>query len=244
MNAIFLADLDDSLFQTLRKIPADVPHDQLTPLGYAVDGSALSYATPRQMNLLQLIDSSSIFIPVTARSLDALHRVKLPFSRAICAHGGIILGEDGRVDQAWHEAMLAASHSTRSQLAHWLDALKALENPRLSIRIVAEGALDLYVLIKHRGHDVAELGAAADRAIGPLPAGWTDHRNDNNIALMPPWLGKEKAVAHLLPALRAAHPDLPIIGLGDSLTDAPFMALCDFAMTPTGSQLAKPRLLP
>ena len=29
-----------------------------------------------------------------------------------------------------------------------------------------------------------------------------------------------------------------VIGIGDSRTDAPFMGLCDFAMLPTGSQLA------
>ncbi len=55
---------------------------------------------------------------------------------------------------------------------------------------------------------------------------------------MPPFLGKAHAVARLLPRLRQAHPEAPILGFGDSLTDAPFMALCDYAVTPTGSQLA------
>ena len=64
------------------------------------------------------------------------------------------------------------------------------------------------------------------------------HRNGNNAAFLPPFLGKEHAVAYLLPELRRRHPDAPVIGIGDSLTDAPFMQLCDFAMMPAGSQLA------
>ena len=72
-----------------------------------------------------------------------------------------------------------------------------------------------------------------------MPANWTLHRNGNNVAFMPPFLGKDRAVASFLPALRDRFPTAPVIGIGDSLTDAPYMALCDFAMTPAGSQLAR-----
>jgi hypothetical protein len=92
--------------------------------------------------------------------------------------------------------------------------------------------------------DEDALHAVIDAVAGEVPAGWTIHRNGNNAALMPPWLGKAHAVAALLPRLRAAHPDAPVIGIGDSLTDAPYMALCDFAMMPKGSQLAARRWSP
>jgi predicted mannosyl-3-phosphoglycerate phosphatase (HAD superfamily) len=72
-----------------------------------------------------------------------------------------------------------------------------------------------------------------------LPAGWTDHRNSNTVAFLPPYLGKQYAVAHILIGLRARFPNATVIGIGDSITDAPFMQLCDFAMTPSASQLAR-----
>ena len=36
---LIFVDLDDTLFQTLRKCPPDVPAERLTPLGFARDGS-------------------------------------------------------------------------------------------------------------------------------------------------------------------------------------------------------------
>jgi hypothetical protein len=241
MRAITLVDLDDTLFQTLRKCPADVPHDRLTPLGFAADGSPLSYATPRQMQFIQWLAETSHMVPVTARSLDALRRAYIPFKAAVCAHGGVVLDANSEVDTIWAAiiAEKAARHAT--ELAALSDAI-AVEAQARSItiraRVLMEGDLPLYTLAKHADADHAALFAVVDAAVPALPPGWTDHRNGNNVALMPPYLGKEHAVAHILPALRAQYPDAPVIGIGDSLTDAPFMGLCDYAMMPPRSQLA------
>ena len=247
MRAIALVDLDDTLFQTLRKCPPDVPADRLVPLGFARDGSPLSFATPRQMRLIGWLSETAWLVPVTARSRDALMRARVPFTAAICAHGGVIIGEDGEVDPQWHD------HAARQSAAHQAD-LEALcarivaEAQRrltaLRVRVLQEGELGLYVLAKHEDVDERALHDVIDAVAGEVPAGWTIHRNGNNAALMPPWLGKAHAVAALLPRLRAAHPDSPVIGIGDSLTDAPYMALCDFAMIPRGSQLAARALEP
>ena len=247
MRAIALVDLDDTLFQTLRKCPPDIPAEHLVPLGFARDGAPLSYATPRQMRLIEWLSETAWLVPVTARSRDALMRARIPFTAAICAHGGVIIGEDGQVDAAWHE------HAVRQSAAHAgeLEALAARVSAEahaqvtaLRVRVLSEGELGLYVLAKHEDVDEGALHAVIDAIAGGIPPGWTIHRNGNNAALMPPWLGKAHAVAALLPRLRAAHPDAPVIGIGDSLTDAPYMALCDFAMIPKGSQLATRALEP
>jgi hypothetical protein len=109
---------------------------------------------------------------------------------------------------------------------------------KLRVRVLEEEGLPLYVLAKHPDGDAEALAAAIDRVVPEVPPGWTVHRNGNNAAFLPPFLGKQHAVAFLLPELRRQHPDAPVIGVGDSLTDAPFMALCDFAMMPGRSQLA------
>jgi len=241
MRAIALVDLDDTLFQTLRKCPPDVPQDALVPLGFARDGSPLSYATPRQQSFIAWLSETAWFVPVTARSRDALNRVRIPFTAAICAHGGMIVGEDGEPDADWqaHIAREAAAH--RPALERLEAEVTALD-PNLAVRILTEEGTGLYLLVKDPGQDENVLNAAVERVA--VPEGWTLHRNGNNAAFMPPFLGKARAVEALLPRLRAAHPNAPVIGIGDSITDAPFMALCDFAMMPPRSQLGAAALGP
>jgi predicted mannosyl-3-phosphoglycerate phosphatase (HAD superfamily) len=68
------------------------------------------------------------------------------------------------------------------------------------------------------------------------------HANDNNLSLLPRFLGKEKAVEHVLDQHLAGEPRLTL-GMGDSLTDAPFLNLCDYAILPCDSQLARHTLV-
>lgn len=241
IRAIALVDLDDTLFQTLRKCPPDVPVERLTALGFAKDGAPLSYATPRQMRFLEWLAETTHLVPVTARSLDALRRAHIPFRAAVCAHGGVILDDTGAIDAGWAAIITERAMPHADTLARFADAIAAEARTRgaaVTARVLSEGDLPLYTLAKHVDADAEALVAVVDAAIPALPDGWTDHRNGNNVALMPPYLGKAHAVAHILPALRARFPDAPVIGVGDSHTDAPFMALCDFAMLPPRSQLA------
>ena len=237
MRVIALVDLDDTLFQTIRKCPPDIAADTLTPLAFATDGGPLGYATPRQMAFLEWLSEGAHLVPVTARSLDALRRVRIPFAGAVCAHGGVVLGDDGLPDADWAARIAVAAAAEVPTLERLADAVRR-EGPDLRVRVLTEGDVPLYVLIKHPGVDEAALNGAVDRVLHDVPPGWTVHRNGNNIALMPPYLGKRRAVEYLLPGLRARFPGASVLGFGDSVTDAPFMALCDYAMMPTGSQLA------
>ena len=56
--------------------------------------------------------------------------------------------------------------------------------------------------------------------------------------MLPKALNKARAVAYLRQRLEAEHGDIMTFGMGDSKTDARFMAACDYAIIPNGTQLA------
>ena len=239
---IALVDLDDSLFQTLRKCPPDVATHDLSVMAVDRQGNPLSFATPRQKNWIDWLQESTVMVPVTARSFDALSRVNLTFEYAVAAHGGIILRGGMLPCQGWHDRMTAAAAFSKTdldRLAHLLHEAAQACGEDINVRIISEGSLPLYLVAKHvdPAHEAA-LHALAHDFRSDVPSDWTFHINGNNVAFLPPSLGKHHAVAALLPELRSVYPDLPVLGLGDSLTDAPFLALCDFIAMPGRSQLA------
>ena len=229
-------DLDDTLFQTRRKVP-ERRDDELTVASRLVDGSPSGLATPEQRALLALFDGCTV-VPVTARSREALARVDVAAAPAVCANGGCVLDADGRVDAAWH-ALLRERAGAAGACVDDVFALVDGACAGLDVRrwVVAEAGLGLYVVAKANAPGAGDLDALHGSLAGALPAGWRVHVNDNNLALLPPWLAKRDAVAHLLPRLLAAHPGAAVIGVGDSLSDAGFMDLCHYALAPTGSQL-------
>ena len=248
MAAIVLCDLDDTLFSTRRKCPTDVRSEDLTLSAWGSDGAPISYATPAQFRLTKWLENTAVMVPVTARSTEALLRTSIAFDFAISAHGGVVLMRDTasgerQVSPEWHGRMAAALLPCRAMLGDIVESVERdAQQHGVSVRsrIVAEAGLPLYVVVKHGltdGND-PELQRACADTTARLPPGWTAHVNGNNVAYLPPGLGKAHAAAWLLPQLRALYPDRPAIGIGDSFTDAGFMQLCDFAMAPTGSQLA------
>ena len=251
INAITLLDLDDTIFQTLRKCPADIPQSDLTPYAFGADGNPISYATPAQVTLIRWLETTTRVVVVTARSIEALLRSNIKFETAVAAHGGAIIGRSRTakpgnyaLSQVWHRMMEKRLGEYKTELADIIDSINSdAEFHRIHVRprIIEENGLPLYVIVKHGladGND-PELHRVCASTTKNLPAGWTAHVNGNNVAYMPPGLGKEHAVQWLLPQIKEDHPGIPVIGIGDSFTDAGFMEMCDFAMTPTMSQLSR-----
>lgn len=241
-DVIFLADLDNCIFQTIRKCPADVPHDQLVPLGYAKDGSPMSYATPRQMGFLEWMLSTGEVIPVTARSLDATRRVRFPYTRAICASGGVMLGHDGKPDPEWTAALKKESapfDENIRELHRRAGIIAEREGADIRTWIMDEDGVQCCLVLKSNVDDVPQVHAIGAELRKGMPWDWTYHTNGNNVAITPPHIGKARAVARLMPKLREEKPGCTIIGIGDSITDGPFMELCDMAMCPPKSQIGK-----
>jgi hypothetical protein len=233
---IVFLDLDDTLFSSFRKSPSDLT--LFEPVAYDRGGSPLSYMSPRQRAFFDWLRKDAEIVPTTGRNLDAYRRVRLPFAgHAILSHGGLILQPDGTPDAGWHDRVAGGARACRAALADLCEQIREAARAAavdLRARVICDAGLDLYCSVKHNTGDAAALEAFAPTVGALAPGGWSLQRNDNNLAVMPPFVSKAAAVAYFLERL-GGDPAF-VVGIGDSLSDLDFLALTDLAMLPTRSQ--------
>jgi predicted mannosyl-3-phosphoglycerate phosphatase (HAD superfamily) len=236
---VFL-DLDGTLFQTRSKCP---PEAELSPAALRRDGTPLSFMTAQQTRLLEWLRSADHVIPTTARSIDAFRRVQLPFSSlAILDFGGVILLPDGSPDLEWDAFIRPQAHAVAPELRRRCDALRAfVETHQLgvNVRLINDLDLSLYLVMKHPEGNLDTLARIRREALADLDRErFFLHDNDNNLSVVPRFLGKERAVEHVIRRHLGDEPALTI-GVGDSFSDAAFVGLCDYALLPRCSQLGE-----
>jgi hydroxymethylpyrimidine pyrophosphatase-like HAD family hydrolase len=244
LKKFLFADLDDTLFQTLEKCAG---REALEPAAYYSNGSICSYTTPAQRAFFSFVEKGMTVIPTTARSLDAFSRVRLGFnSYAILNFGGIILQPDGSIDRDWQGRMrdimgiaVSGLHEVAREIEDWCARTGYGGRPRL----VEDDGTPFFVVVK----DPDKVALNLERLEREVVLPWLDgdgqdycvHRNGNNLAILPRILDKAEAVAWVTQRLRRKHGEIITFGMGDSRSDARFMAECDYAITPRGTQLSK-----
>lgn len=237
MQTYFFVDLDDTLFQTAAKC-ADEP--LVAPVAYDRDDQPSSFMTRRQQRLWQWLALGAV-IPTTGRNREAFARVALPFtSFKILDFGGVVLLPSGDLDDRWDAAVRPQAETTGPEL---LDILAHIEdfNQRRSLgvraRVIADFQMPLYLVVKHPAADVSALRAVLESVVWPREdVRWTTHFNGNNLSLLPNFLGKERAVAHVIDSYLDRDHSL-FVGCADSDSDAPYLRLCDYAIVPRDAQL-------
>jgi len=236
-----LADLDDTLFQTARKMKEGTPR---YPATFDVEGQPNGYMSPVQKSLIEWLLATTDVVPVTARSVEAFSRVNLSFTHgAVCSHGGVILGPDGKLDEEWNSHMRVVLADFQLRLPDLCAETLAIgKELGISLRgwVVEEESLRHYVVTKHNetNDEVLNTVLAEVQARGLLE-GMHIHGNSNNLAFLPTGLSKKVAVQELLRRDREVNGERPVIGFGDSITDLGFMEECQMWATPARSQLAK-----
>lgn len=235
MRPLAFVDLDDTLFCAARK-SSEVGCE---PVAYGATGSPQSFMSAKQRRFFENLSRDADLVPTTGRTVAALKRVRLPLGeRAICSHGGIILGSDGRAEPEWAERILLAARHCQDVLHELCDQVR-YEAERVGCnvraRVIVDDEIPLYVSVKHEGGEANQLREFVPVVHSAVPAGWRLIQNGNNVTILPPFLGKEQAVAWFLE--NRAKPNVLVLGVGDSLSDVPFLALCDFALMPVRSQL-------
>jgi len=233
---IFL-DLDDTILQTAPKCP---PGEPVEPVAVDRAGRALSFMTRAQRRLLDVWVGLGEVIPVTGRTDDALARVMIEFrSWRITHHGAVIRQPDGRLPPWWHDEtrplLLAAEPSLRD-IAARLSEGAAKGGYRVSRHSVEERLT--YISVKSDDAGAALIRLRARLEESGLPQELALHHNGNNFAVTVRGAQKRDAVRRVARELEREGP-IVTIGAGDSLTDIPFLRVCDYALVPRDSQIQR-----
>lgn len=249
MKTLLFLDLDDTVFQTQAKCEQQhgIAH-ALKPSAYLENGQAHGFSTPAQRQLLKLMGQVEI-IPTTARHHASYQRVQLdipPPNWVILNHGGTILDPQHALHPVWQAQMC-------SLMQPWLPLLEELHTrinlwaaqhaPGLHARLIGDFGQVFYVLVKDRAqqHETT-LPRLVLEVLTPWLSPYPElviHQNGNNLTVMPKNLDKAHAVSFLIEHYRTQHPDLLILGAGDSQSDADFLKLCDYALIPKHAQLMR-----
>ncbi|NIF23064.1 hypothetical protein [Candidatus Pantoea multigeneris] len=242
---VIFSDLDDTLFQTRRKMVDELNVAPFRPGALDRSLQPRSFMTEEQAMLVDWMLEHADLIPVTARGTEEIARVKIPFrSWSIATHGAVILNPQGEEDAEWRTQMLEKLQPYRSRLLDMQQAITELMTQRDIngwARINYEyDHTPIYLVMKHCDSTrLDELYAIADEIEQRFPTtGFYLHRNSNNVAWLPLVVEKGLAVSFLLEKLRAERGIFPVIGLGDSLSDHRFMQLCSWYGLPRQSQFA------
>lgn len=244
MQRYIFLDLDDTLFQTLRKCSLSADDPRLEVRAYLADGTPNSFATHKQQWLWQWLAQGFKIVPVTGRNSDEFRRVNLPFQEeAVLNHGAVILNKQREVDPVWMQRMQRALPAYHEKLLEvWTEVERyAARYQGFKPRLVEDFDVIWYGVIKHSDGKEETLKLLLDSVIKLHPyirdgsLYW--HLNGNNLAVLPNMITKKAAVNYLLESYQRHHPELLTFGAGDSHSDAPFMGLCDYVLIPKNTQL-------
>ena len=238
IRPVLYTDLDDTIFQTARKMAKPVCE---TRLGAIATNGHHSYMTEAQSRMLDWLQKATRMIPVTARSTDALSRCQIPFHHwKVAANGAVILKPDGTPLADWQETVRSLSDAARvglevlNELTVTCNAEDKLRpTPRFRHWIVEEHGMPIYFCVKSNGEEAWLNDIESDLA-QVAGSDFTHHRNGNNLSFTPKGISKKIAVEHLDAIFGG---DAMRFGMGDSLTDLPFMRSCHMMMIPPGSQI-------
>jgi len=244
IKPIVLTDLDDTLFQTKRKMVGSLGQEPVRVAALDRSLTPLSFQTQEQADLFDWLSLHAEVIPVTARDTHEITRVKLPFtSWAITTHGAVLLDRSGTPFAPWQaemERLLAGNDEKIALIEQCLRDIASAFGVEVKFRTVSEYQRTIYLVVKHTDNAREDELSVLHREVLKLPVmdGFYVHQNANNLAILPTFVTKGRAVQFLIDHLRTTEGVRPTIGFGDSLSDHSFLQLCSWFGMPRQSQLS------
>jgi len=237
-------DLDDSLFSSKRK-HTKTSDSQIASVNKR--GEVESYATLQQQKLVQMLAAlKASFIAVTGRRTSSYQHCIIDqvsnSEYAIVSHGALILDDKSESLPCWMTYLNNTYDlknwqekltQTHSQLRDYFSEI----NCEARVRLIIDHDICAYICIKIPVHN-QQKNLLDKISLYLKQLDFRIHCNAGNFAVLPPYANKELAVNYLIKKLNMSDKDV-IFGIGDSLSDLPFIRNLDFAIFPKSSQIMK-----
>ena len=230
---LILADMDGTLFPS--RMMREMQGKELDEKAY--------------LSFYKLLTSGSEIIPVTGRTFVAYERAcdrlqGLNVSEyAVISHGALIL-KAGQVSKDWLHHIQSEIEPAQKSMRRIVSAVEGIQEnlgQELTIRLLEDQGVPCYVSIKSA--DRSGIMGVKDQILNHLygqrilPDTFDVHINEDNIAFKPAYACKKRACEFLLNHFDINREGKMLVGAGDSLSDFPFMDLCDFMLVPPDSQI-------
>jgi len=227
-RVIYFSDLDDTLFQTKRKLDKGIFQATHTD-----NPEKVSYYTKEQKEFLNHIlhDPNSLIIPITARTKDQYQRTQL-FKENLTPiyanyYGGSIYVEHKLLENYNKIIRQGLNNAQEETLILISRAEKYLKKSIQSINV--DG---YYYVIEGLTKDdllyIQQLFSETD-------IDFDIYQNEKNITILPSLINKKQAVKFLCNLLEPKF----TIGIGDSISDLEFLNFCDFKIISKIGELNK-----
>lgn len=243
---VVLCDLDDTLFQTLRKMKDETHQEPVRVGAFDRQMEPRSFMSQEQAMLVDWMMATAELIPVTARGTEETSRVAVPFtSWKVMTHGAVITRPDSSLDPEWAAHVLSNLGPLQKRLINYRQQISdALEQSGIDAWCRMNHEYDgtsVYFVMKHRDSTrIEELYRFNQQMMAVLDTSdFYIHQNGNNVAWLPLCIQKGLAVDWLLKKLRSDRGAFPVMGLGDSLSDYTFMKHCHWFGMPSRSQFSE-----
>ncbi len=242
---IVLVDLDDTLFQTIRKMRQEYGFSPVRVGALDRTLKPRSFLSQKQVYFVDWLLTYAELIPVTARGSEELSRVTLPFSSwSVTTHGAVIYKPCGTPDHFWKDIILT-SLSPYTDLLYELQAYCSQLLSKYNIdgwaRLNFEyDGQPIYLVMKHRdSNHIHMFDIIVDKMSKKFDlSNFYVHRNGNNVAWLPMCVKKGMAAKYLIELIQNRDGFRPVLGFGDSISDYSFLQLCDWWGMPQQSQIA------
>lgn len=233
-SVMVACDLDRTLIYSANAMMLEGPDRHAPPLvvSEVYGGVPISFMTRVAENLLRELVLEAIFVPVTTRTMEQFHRVRIPGrgkGYAVTTNGAVLL-HNGERDREWTDHIhntVAANCAPLTEVLEHLTGPGAVEEIR---RVRTAEDVFAYSIVDREDLSpdyVEELSRWCEQR------GWRTSLQGRKLYCVPAPVTKEAAVAEIRRRVQAGA----LVAAGDSQLDVGILELADQAVRPSHGEL-------